>query len=88
MRAGGHGSPKLIESHRRLARQGLLRLSQKLSREEMARVRLAKRFTVETSIAATPALCHHYAFRQLTIRHPGHSQVLWTQGDSIFGSGG
>ena len=88
VRAGGHGSPKLIESHRRLARQGLLRLNQRLTKEETARVRLARRFTVETSIAAAPALCRHYAFRHLTVRHASRSQVLWTQGDSIFGSGG
>lgn len=86
IRLGGHGSARLIEAHRHLARQGLLRLSEKLSRPAMARVRLARRLTVETSVAAAPASCRRYAFRHLTVRHAGHGQVLFTQADSVFGA--
>ena len=52
----------------------------------MEKVRAAKRFTVMMSIPGTPRYCNRYDTRHLTIRKTVHSQVVWFQSDSIFGT--
>ena len=52
----------------------------------MDKVRAARRFTVVTNVLAAPRYCHRYDTRHLTIRRTIHSQAVWFQSDSIFGS--
>ena len=53
----------------------------------MARVRAARRFTVEPRHPRGPDFCRRYDTRHLTIKRTVHSQVVWFQSDSIFGTG-
>jgi hypothetical protein len=85
---GAKGSLKLGEARQRFSKQGLFRLSESLSKAEMAKVRSAKEFTVEMEIPGTPRYCHRFYDRHLTIKHSVHNQLVWFQSDSIFGTGG
>jgi hypothetical protein len=84
--SGGKGSLKLGTAHQHFAKSGLLRVNQHLSEGEMDKVRAAKRFTVKMAVPQAPRYCHRYDTRHLTIRRTVHSQVVWFQSDSIFGS--
>ncbi len=81
-------SPKLGEARRRFAKRGFFRLTEKLSRSEIDRVRAARRFTVDLSLPAAPDFCRRYEARHLTTRRTVHSQVVWSQSGSVFGSAG
>ena len=83
---GGRGSLKLGGGHQRFAKRGLLRVTEKLSDAEMEKVRAARRFTVSMAIPEAPRYCRRYDTRHLTIKRTVHSQVVWFQSDSIFGS--
>jgi hypothetical protein len=84
--SGGKGSLKLGTAHQHFAKSGLLRVNQHLSDGEMDKVRAAKRFTVLMNVPQAPRYCRRYDTRHLTIRRTVHSQVVWFQSDSIFGS--
>jgi hypothetical protein len=84
--SGGKGPLKLGRAKRHLSRIGLLVLGEKLSRQRMAKVRAAGRFLVEIHVVGTPSYCHRYSRRHLTIRRVAHSQAVWLQSDSIFGT--
>jgi hypothetical protein len=83
---GAMGPLKLGAAHLHFAKSGLLRLNDHLGGGEMDKVRAAKRFTVVTNVPAAPGFCHHYDTRHLTVRRTIHSQVVWFQSDSVFGS--
>lgn len=85
--SGGRGSLKLGEAREHFARRGLFHLTAKLSKAEMARVRAARRFTVEIDIPAAPGFCRRYETRHLTTRRSAHGQVVWLQSGSVFGAG-
>jgi hypothetical protein len=84
--SGGKGPLKLGTAHQRFAKSGLLRVNERLSDGEMDKVRAAKRFTVLMNVPQAPHYCRRYGTRHLTIRRTVHSQVVWFQSDSIFGS--
>ena len=84
--SGGKGSLSLGEARDRFSKKGLFRVTEKLSKAEIAKVRAAKRFTVDLNIPAAPNFCRRYETRHLTIKRTVHSQVVWFQSDSIFGS--
>lgn len=84
--SGGRGSLQLGEAKGHFAKRGVFRLRETLSAAEMARVRAARRFTVDLNIPAAPRLCRRYDVRHLTIRRTVHSQVVWFQSGSIFGT--
>ncbi len=81
------GSVKLGEAHERFAKRGVLRLTEKLSKSEMAKVRAARRITVDLDVPAAPSFCSRYESRHLTAKRAVHGQVVWLQSDSIFGAG-
>jgi hypothetical protein len=85
--SGGKGSLTLGEATDRFAKKGLFRLTEKLTKAQMAKVRAARRFTIDLDIPAAPSLCRRYATRHLTTKRTVHSQVVWFQSDSIFGAG-
>lgn len=76
---GRRGSLKLGQAKRRLARKGVLRLSEKPSAAEMARARAARDFTVTMRIPATPASCSRYDTRRLTVKRTTRSKTVWSQ---------
>jgi hypothetical protein len=84
--SGARGGLRLRTARRRLAERGLFRLDQSLRANGIEKVRAARRFTVIMHIAATPRYCLRYDTRHLTIRRIVHSQVVWFQSDSIFGT--
>jgi hypothetical protein len=84
--SGGKGSLSLGEVKDRFSKKGLFRATEKLSKAQMAKVRAAKRFTVDLNIPAAPNFCRRYETRHLTIKRIVHSQVVWFQSDSIFGT--
>jgi hypothetical protein len=84
---GTKGSLKLGALHQHFAVKGLFRLSERLSDAEMDKVRAAKRFIVTMNIPGVPRYCDRYDTRHLTVKRSVHSQVVWFQSDSIFGTG-
>ena len=84
--SGGRGSLSLGEARDRFSKKGLLRVTAKLTEAQMAKVRAARRFTVDLNIPAAPSFCRRYETRHLTIKRTVHSQVIWFQSDSIFGA--
>jgi hypothetical protein len=84
--SGGRGSLKLGEARDHLAKRGLIHLTTRLSKAETARVRAARRFTVEIDIPAAPSFCRRYETRHLTTRRSAHGEVVWLQSDSVFGA--
>jgi hypothetical protein len=84
--AGGRGSLGLGSARAHFAKQGLYRATERLSEAQAAKVRAARRFTVTLDIPGAPDYCHRYETRHLTIRKTVHSQVVWFQEDSIFGT--
>ena len=83
---GAKGSLSLGEARDRFSKKGLFRVTEKLTKAQAAKVHAAKRFTVELDIPAAPSYCHRYDTRHLTIKRTIHSQVIWFQSDSIFGT--
>jgi hypothetical protein len=85
--SGTRGSLELGEARGHFARRGLFHLTERLSKVEMAKVRAARRFTVDLDIPAAPSFCRRYETRHLTVRRSVHGQAVWFQSDSIFGAG-
>lgn len=83
---GGKGSLQLGEAKQRFGKSGIFRTTESLSDTQMAKVRAAKSFSVQLRIPATPSFCNRYYDRHLTIKRTVHSQVVWFQSDSIFGT--
>lgn len=83
---GSKGALGLGESREHLETHGALRLSEKLGRLQMAKVRAAKRFTVDLEIPAAPGFCRRYDTRQLTVKRSVRGQSVWFQSGSVFGS--
>lgn len=84
---GSKGSLGLGRAKQRFTKKGVFRLTSQLSESKMERVRAAKSFTVDLSIPAAPSYCQRFYTRHLSIRRAAHSQVVWLQSDSIFGTG-
>jgi hypothetical protein len=83
---GPPGSQRLGAATRRFETGGQFRVSEKLSRAEMAKVLAAKSFTVTMNIAAAPRYCQRFYTRHLTVRRTVHGQTIWFQSDSAFGT--
>lgn len=83
---GGRRPQTLGAATRRFTASGLFRVTEKLSRREMAKVLAAKGFTVKMDIAAAPKYCHRFYTRHLTVRRDVHGQSVWYQSDSAFGT--
>lgn len=83
---GGRGSLSLGSARAHFSKQGLYRATERLTEAQAAKVRAAKRFTVTFDIPGAPNYCHRFGIRHLTIRKTIHSQVVWFQEGSIFGT--
>jgi hypothetical protein len=76
---GGKGSLKLGRVYRRFAKQGVLRITESLTKSGMEKVKAAKRFDVELSIPGAPRYCHPYYGWDLTAKRSVHGQAVWFQ---------
>jgi hypothetical protein len=81
-----NGRRELGEARAHFSTRGLFRLSERLRRAEMARVRAARRFTVALEVPAAPRFCRRFGTRRLSIRRTARGQVVWFQADSVFGA--
>jgi hypothetical protein len=81
-----NGGRELGEARAHFSTRGLFRLSERLRRAEMARVRAARRFTVALEVPAAPRFCRRFGTRRLSIRRTARGQVVWFQADSVFGA--
>ncbi|MGB7587385.1 MAG: hypothetical protein WBM00_01610 [Solirubrobacterales bacterium] len=75
----GRGGLKLGGSKQRFAGRGLLRLTQNLSRGQMAKVLAAKNLTLRLHIPAAPRSCDRFYTRHLAVSHATPSRVVWSQ---------
>ena len=88
-RVGGPRGPlKLGDTRAHFSRHGVFKDTERLSKGEAAKVRLARRFTVELDVPAAPGTCRRYELRHLTERKSAHGQAVWLQSGSPFGSDG
>lgn len=83
---GSRGALRLGSAHQHFVKRGIFRVSERLTDAEMDKVRAARRFTVSMSVPEAPRYCRRYDTRHLTIKRSLHSQVVWFQSDSIFGT--
>jgi hypothetical protein len=84
----GKRPQRLGAATRHFTASGLFRVTEKLSRKEMAKVLTTRSFTVNMEIAAAPKYCHRFYTRHLTVRRNVHGQRVWYQSDSAFGTPG
>jgi hypothetical protein len=83
----GRGGAKLDEARRRLSRRGAIVLTERLSPKQGARLRAARRFTLELSVPEAPGYCRPYETRALAHRRATRARAVWAQSGSIFGDG-
>jgi hypothetical protein len=76
---GSNGSLYLGGEKRRLARQGVLRLTRTLTETQMAKVMAAKGFTVRLRVPAAPSYCKDFFDYQLNTRRATPSGLAWEQ---------
>lgn len=76
---GAKGSLKLGHVTRRFFRQGVLRLTGKLSDSQMAKVKAASSFDVSLRVRSAPGYCGSYFVRHLTSKRKAHGQLVWAQ---------
>jgi hypothetical protein len=76
---GRRGLLKLGQAKRKLAGRGSIRLSERLTKAELAKVRAANGFLVEFRIPAAPRSCDHLFTRHLTAKHAAHAETVWSQ---------
>jgi hypothetical protein len=79
-RLGGAGGPLTLgTTTQRLAGNGVLRQTERLSRAAMEKVRAARRFTVTVDVQGVPSYCARFQTRRLTVRQAAHGQVSWVE---------
>jgi hypothetical protein len=74
---GGKGSLYLGGEKKRLARHGVLRLTETLSEAQMAKVMAARAFTVRLRVAAAPGYCRPFFDLQLDSRRATPTGLAW-----------
>jgi hypothetical protein len=74
---GGKGSLYLGGEKKRLAKQGVLRLTETLTETQMAKVMAAKGFTVRLRVPAAPGYCQAFFDYQLDLRQATPNGVSW-----------
>jgi hypothetical protein len=77
--SGGRGTLPLGSAKAHFTQSGVFRLTERLGRGDMERVRAARRFTVTIDVPAAPGHCARYSSHRLTVRHAAHGQVAWVQ---------
>lgn len=78
---GGKGSLFLGSERKRFAKQGVLRLSRKLTENQMAKALAARDFTVRLRVLAAPRWCGSYFERHLTVRRATPRGLTWLQAE-------
>ncbi|MEX2108553.1 MAG: hypothetical protein WD827_06675 [Solirubrobacterales bacterium] len=76
---GGKGSLKLGRTTRHFSKQGVVRITDKLSDSQMKKVKAARDFEVQIRIPAAPGYCRSYLTRHLDAKRKAHGQVVWFQ---------
>lgn len=76
---GKKGSLHLGTERERLASEGVLRLTRKLSEAQMARVTAASDFTVRLRVALAPTYCQVYFEHRLNLRRATRGGLVWSQ---------
>ena len=82
--SGSKGSLKLGSAHAKFKKKGLFRLTERLDKAEMTKVRAAKSFAVQFRIPGTPGSCKRFYTKSLTIPQQISNQTVWFQSDSRF----
>jgi len=82
--SGSKGKLSLGSASAKFKEKGIFRLSEKLSKTDMRKVRAAKSFAVRFHIPKTPHSCGRYYTKQLTIPQKISKQTVWFQSDSLF----
>ncbi len=82
---GARGSPPVGQARAHFSERGLFRLSERLSKAEMTKVRSAKRFTVDLEVPGAPGFCRRYETRRLSAHRAAHGGTIWLQSGSPFG---
>jgi hypothetical protein len=83
---GGKGALQLGGATRRLSARGELRLSERVSESQMAKVSAARDFSIQLHVPVAPSACNRFYTRRLAIKHARGKQLVWSQSDSIFGT--
>jgi streptogramin lyase len=82
--SGSKGSLKLGSANAKFKKKGLFRLTERLGKAEMTKVRAAKSFAVQFRIPGTPGSCKRFYTKSLTIPQQISNQTVWFQSDSRF----
>jgi hypothetical protein len=83
---GARGTLTSAVAHQRLAGKGAFNLSRRLDDAEMEKAQAARRVIVFLDVPGAPPYCRPYETRHLTPRQSPHSQVVWLQSGTIFGT--
>jgi hypothetical protein len=87
-RLGGASGPLTLgTTTQRLAGNGVLRQTERLSRAAMEKVRAARRFTVTIDVQGVPSYCARFQTRRLTVRRAAHGQVSWVEAEPTEAGG-
>lgn len=78
---GSKGSLFLGSKRKRFGRNGVLRLSRKLTESQMAKVLAARDFTVRLRVLDAPRWCGSYFDRQLDVRRATPHGLTWLQSE-------
>jgi hypothetical protein len=78
---GRKGSLALGAERKRIASNGVIRLTRTLSDAQMAKALAAKEFTVRLAVAAAPSHCRAYFERHLDLRRATAGGLSWQQSE-------
>ncbi len=82
--SGSRGGLELGSASAGFKKTGVFRLSERLDKAEMTKVRAAKNFDVQFRIPRTPGSCKRFYTKTLTIPKQISNQTVWFQSDSRF----
>jgi hypothetical protein len=77
--SGSKGALRVDDQRRHLSRRGVIRLNERLDKSETARVKAARRFTVEIDVPGVPADCRRFSVLKLSVKRATHSRLTWLQ---------
>jgi hypothetical protein len=76
---GSKGALNLGRTTHHFSRQGVFRLTEKLSESQMAKVEAAKDFAVRIRIPSAPGYCRSFFTHHLNVKRKAPGQVVWRQ---------
>lgn len=76
---GGKGLLHLGTAKRHLGRSGVIRLTESLAEQKMAKVDAATRFTIRIHVPGAPGSCRRFETEQLTVKRSSKDLAVWSQ---------